>query len=66
MSKGRENVQGWIGIVFLVWPIVRVVAKQFGVELPDIGVSGAQVGVASQVVGTYLLAGAMPIGKSSK
>jgi hypothetical protein len=63
MSKGVENVQGWIGIVFLVWPIVRVIIKQFGVELPDVGVSGAEIGIASQATGTYLLAKAKPIGK---
>ena len=58
-----EKVKGWLGVVFIVWPIAKALLKGFGVELPDIGLPMDQIGIASQAAGTVLLANAEPIKK---
>lgn len=58
-----ESAQGWIGVFFMAYPIIRLIATAVGVELPDLGLGGVSdsFAVASAATGTALLARSKPI-----
>jgi hypothetical protein len=51
-----EKVKGWLGVLLVVWPIVRTVALAFGVHLPDIGLPIGEAAILSQGAGVALMA----------
>jgi len=64
MGTTPDAVKGWLGIFFLVYPVVRLLANAFGADLPDIGLAdGIGDGLAggSAMVGASLLAKSKPI-----
>lgn len=64
MGTKPEVVKGWVGIFFLVYPIVRLLANAFGGDLPDIGLPeglGDGLAAMSTATGAGLLAKSQPI-----
>lgn len=51
-----EKVKGWIGVLLVVWPIVRTLGLAFGVHLPDIGMPVGEAAILSQGAGVALMA----------
>ena len=55
MSKSLEKTKGWLGVILVLWPVIRIVAAAAGVPLPDLGI-GELPAILSQGAGVALLA----------
>lgn len=59
MSKSLEKTKGWLGVILVLWPVIRIVAGLAGVPLPDLGMGDVLLNTTqatSQGLGAYLLA----------
>ncbi len=62
----NNSTKNWLGIVLVFWPLVRVIAHGFGLDLPDLGGLTDVAHMASTTAGAALMATSGPISKAGK
>lgn len=60
MNKNTLKILG--SVLMIVWPIIKSVVAQYGIDLPDVGGLGDFLEIPSQGIGTIALLSAHPPG----